>query len=83
MRGRSVFFLCALLFSAMLLTAQQRLSPLSTVDDLVRAGIANNKDLAAVRQRIAEARGLARQAGVRPAPVLVLDGATGKPLGSM
>ena len=83
MRGRSVFFLCALLFSAMLLRAQQTLSPLSTVDDLVRAGIANNKDLAAVRERIAEAKGLTRQAGVRPAPTLGLNGATGKPLGSI
>jgi cobalt-zinc-cadmium efflux system outer membrane protein len=83
MRGRSVFFLWALLFSAMLLRAQQTLSPLSTVDDLVRAGIANNKDLAAVRQRIAEAKGLTRQAGVRPAPTLGLNGATGKPLGTI
>jgi outer membrane protein, heavy metal efflux system len=83
MRGRSVFFLCALLFSAMLLRAQQTLSPLSTVDDLVRVGIANNKDLAAVRERIAEAKGLTRQAGVRPAPTLGLNGATGKPLGSI
>jgi outer membrane protein, heavy metal efflux system len=83
MRGRSVFFLCALLFSAMSLRAQQTLSPLSTVDDLVRAGIANNRDLAAVRERIAEAKGLTRQAGVRPAPTLGLNGATGKPLGTI
>jgi outer membrane protein, heavy metal efflux system len=83
MRGRSVFFLSALLFPAILLGAQQTSSTLSTVDDLVRAGIANNKDLAAVRERIAEAKGLTRQAGVRPAPVLGLDGATGKPLGTI
>ena len=83
MRGRSVFFLCALLFSAMSLRAQQTLSPLSTVDDLVRAGIANNKDLAAVRERIAEAKGFTRQAGIRPAPTLGLNGATGKPLGTI
>jgi outer membrane protein, heavy metal efflux system len=83
MRGRSVFFLCALLFSAMSLRAQQTLSPLSTVDDLVRAGIANNRDLAAVRERITEAKGLTRQAGVRPAPTLGLNGATGKPLGTI
>ena len=70
MRGRSVFFLCALLFPALLLGAQQVPSTLSTVDDLVRAGIANNKDLGAVRERIAEAKGLARQAGVRPSPTL-------------
>jgi len=83
MRGRSVFFLCALLFPALLLGAQQAPSTLSTVDDLVRAGIANNKDLAAVRERVAEAKGLARQAGVRPSPTLGLNGSTGKPLGTI
>jgi cobalt-zinc-cadmium efflux system outer membrane protein len=67
----------------MSLRAQQMLSPLSTVDDLVRAGIANNRDLAAVRERITEAKGLTRQAGVRPAPTLGLSGATGKPLGTI
>jgi cobalt-zinc-cadmium efflux system outer membrane protein len=82
MRGRSVFFLCALLFPA-LLGAQQTTSTLSTVDDLVRAGIANNKDLAAVRERIAEAKGITRQAGVRPSPTLGLTGVTGKPLGTI
>jgi cobalt-zinc-cadmium efflux system outer membrane protein len=83
MRGRSVFFLSAWLFPALLLGAQPTPSTLSTVDDLVRAGIANNKDLAAVRERLAEAKGLRRQAGVRPAPVLGLDGATGKPIGTI
>jgi cobalt-zinc-cadmium efflux system outer membrane protein len=82
MRGRSIFFLPALLFPALLLGAQQVSSDLST-DDLVRAGIANNKDLAAVRERIAEAKGLKRQAGVSPAPSLSLNGATGKPLGTI
>ncbi len=83
MRGRCVFFLPALLFPALLLGAQQVPSPLSTVDDLVRAGIANNKDLAAVRERITEAKGLKLQAGVLPAPTLGLNGATGKPLGTI
>ena len=83
MRGRSFFFLPALLFPVLVLGAQQAPSTVSTVDDLVRTGIANNKDLAAVRERIAEAKGLTRQAGVRPAPTLGLDGATGKPLGTI
>jgi cobalt-zinc-cadmium efflux system outer membrane protein len=83
MRGRSIFFLPALLFPALLLGAQQTPSAVSTVDELVRAGIANNKDLAAVRERIAEAKGLTRQAGVRPSPTLGLNGATGKPLGTI
>ena len=83
MRRRSVFFLCALLFPAFLLRAQQNTSTLSTVDDLVRTGIVNNKDLAAVRERIAEAKGITRQAGVRPSPTLGLSGATGKPLSTI
>ncbi|MFP5205728.1 MAG: TolC family protein [Acidobacteriota bacterium] len=83
MRGRCVFFLFALLLSASMLVAQQAPSCVSTVDDLVRTGIANNEDLAAVRERIAEAKGLVRQAGVRPAPTLGLNGSTGKPLGTI
>lgn len=83
MRGRSVFFLLALLFPALLLGEQELPSTFSTVDDLVRAGIANNKDVAAVRERIAEAKGLTRQAGVRPSPTLGLNGSTGKPLGTI
>ena len=83
MRGRRVFSLCALLLSASLLGAQHVPPTVSTVDDLVRTGIANNKDLAAVRERVAEAKGLARQAGVRPAPTLGLNGSTGKPLGTI
>src|SRR5579864_8379939 len=82
MRGRIAFLLSVLLFPISL-GAQQVTSALSTVDDLVRAGIANNKDLAAVRERIAEAKGLARQAGVRLTPTLELNGATGKPLGTI
>ncbi len=82
MRGRIGFLLSVLLFPISL-GAQQGTSTLLTVDDLVRAGIANNKDLAAVRERIAEAKGLARQAGVRPAPTLELSGSTGKPVGTI
>jgi outer membrane protein, heavy metal efflux system len=83
MRGRAVFLLFALLCSSLFTGAQQTTSTLSTVDELVRAGIANNKDLAAVRERIAEANGQVRQAGVRPSPTLGLNGVTGKPLGTL
>lgn len=83
MPGRKIFFLCALLLSALLLGAQQPSSTLTTVDDLVRTGIANNRDLAAVRERIAEAKGLARQSRVTPSPVLDMTGDTGKPLGTI
>jgi len=83
MPGRNTLFLCALLLLALLAGAQQPSSTLTTVDDLVRAGIANNGDLAAVRERIAEAKGLAKQARVTPSPVLDLTGDTGKPLGTI
>ena len=83
MQEKTVLFLCALLTLAIPLRAQEGPSARRTADDLVRTAIANNKDLAAVRQRIEEAKGIARQAGVRPAPTLGLNGATGKPLGSI
>ena len=83
MRGRTILIPCALLLPALLLSAQQSASTLSAVDDLVRTGIANNKELAAVRERIAEAKGLSRQARVLPSPVLDLSGSTGKPLGTI
>jgi cobalt-zinc-cadmium efflux system outer membrane protein len=37
----------------------------------------------AVGQRIAEARGLLRQAGVRPAPTIEVTGASGRPVGTI
>ncbi|QNI35841.1 TolC family protein [Edaphobacter albus] len=82
MQGRTLF-LCALLLLTPALKAQQAASTILTVDDLVRAGIQNNRDLAAVRERIPEAQGLKRQAGVRPSPTLGLTGITGKPLGTL
>lgn len=83
MQGRRLFFLCALLLLTSISKAQQTVSTLSTVDDLVRAGIQNNRYLASVRERIAEAQGLTRQAGIRPSPTLGLTGITGKPLGTL
>jgi cobalt-zinc-cadmium efflux system outer membrane protein len=54
----------------------------ATVDDLIRIAIERNRELAAARARVAETRGLLRQAGVRPAPALEVDGSTGRALGS-
>ena len=64
-KGR-LLVLCVLLSASAYAPAQQT-SP-STVEEFVRIGIERNQDLAAVREGIAEARGLKRQAGVRPAP---------------
>jgi cobalt-zinc-cadmium efflux system outer membrane protein len=81
MASTRVFALCAVLLSSSWNQAQQ--SPPATVEDLVRIGITQNKDLLAVRERIAEARGTVRQAGVRPAPTLNMRGVTGRPLGTL
>ncbi len=81
MPGRLMSVLCGLLIAPAWLCAQQT-SP-STVDDLVRMGITRNKDLLSIRERVGEAQGAARQAGVRPPPVINASGITGKPLGTL
>ena len=80
MSGRLSIFLCVLVAMPTGVIAQQ--TSLPTVDDLVRTGLARNKNLLAIGERIAEAHGTLAQSGVRPAPVLDLKGATGKPLGT-
>ncbi len=82
MSGRRVSVLCVFLFASALAGAQQPGLSTSTVDELVRTGIAQNKELLSLRERVAEARGLVQQAGVRSAPTLGLRGATGRPLGT-
>lgn len=52
------------------------------VNDLIQTAVARNRQLLAVRQRVVEARGLLRQAGIRPPSSLQFGGATGRPLGS-
>lgn len=81
MPGRLLSVLCGLLIAPAWLGAQQT-SP-STVDDLVRMGITRNKDLLSTRERVNEAQGAARQAGVRPPPTINASGITGKPLGTL
>src|SRR5215472_18749197 len=76
-----VLALCALLLASSEMRAQQS-SPM-TAEDMVHLGIAQNRNLVAARERIAEGRGSVRQAGVRPAPDLNLRGTTGRPLGSL
>jgi cobalt-zinc-cadmium efflux system outer membrane protein len=51
-----------------------------TPEELLENALINNRDIAAIRHRIAEAKGLLRQAGVRPAPTLEASGASGQPL---
>jgi len=56
--------------------------PTFTVSELVTQALERNRDLLAARQRLAEAQGLVRQAGVRLAPTVEVEGGTGRPLGT-
>ena len=69
-------FVCALV------AAQNTSAQVYSADDLVRIAIERNRELQATQQRVVEARGLLRQAGIRPAPSLQFEGATGRPSGS-
>jgi outer membrane protein, heavy metal efflux system len=53
-----------------------------TVDGLVQVALERNRDLLAARERVAEAQGLLRRAGVRSSPTLDVDYGAGGPLGS-
>src|SRR5947209_7038861 len=53
-----------------------------TTRELVQLALERNRDLSAARERVAEAQGLLRQAGVRQNPTLELEGTTGQPLGT-
>ena len=53
-----------------------------TTTELVQLALENNRDLLAARERVAEARGLLRRAGVRPNPTVEVDYGTGRPVGS-
>ncbi len=51
-------------------------------EDLVRMAIERNRDFLAAKQRMAEAQGWLRQAGVRPIPAVEIEESTGRPLGT-
>jgi len=53
-----------------------------TTEELVQVALERNRELLAARERMAEAQGLLRRAGVRPSPTLEVDYGTGGPLGS-
>jgi len=50
--------------------------------DLVRMAIERNREFLANKQRVAEAQGLLRQAGLRPNPTIEIQQSTGRPLGT-
>jgi cobalt-zinc-cadmium efflux system outer membrane protein len=82
MKRKRVLPLCLVaLFVAVPAMSQGKTS--ITLEDLVRASLARNRGVLALRQRVAQAQGLARQAGVRPAPTVEAEGASGRPFGSV
>jgi len=82
MKRKRVLPLClAALFVAVPAMSQEKTS--ITLEDLVRASLARNRGILALRQRVTQAQGLARQAGVRPAPTVEAEGASGRPFGSV
>ena len=74
-QGRSIPLLLLLCVSA-----QSQTPAAVSAEQLLEQALANNREIAAIRQRVAEARGMLRQAGVRPAPTLEANGASGRPL---
>jgi cobalt-zinc-cadmium efflux system outer membrane protein len=52
------------------------------VEELMERAMQNNRELAAIRQRLPEARGLLRQAGARPAPTVEFAVTSGRPIGT-
>lgn len=75
----SACFLASMWIGATCALAQDR--PLTTME-IVQRALENNREVLAVRQRVAEAQGLLRQAGVRLAPTVEVEAATGRPLGT-
>lgn len=53
-----------------------------SIDDVVNAALQRNGEYLAIEQRIQEAQGLLRQAGVRPNPTVEIETAQGSVLGS-
>lgn len=73
---------CGPLFGIAPFVQSQTASIPRSVDEFVRAALERNAEYLAVQQRLQEAQGLLRQAGVRPNPTVELEAAEGRVLGS-
>lgn len=81
-QGRSVsvaLFLATCVVDGAVTRAQERAR---TPAEVVQLAIEQNRELQAARQKVVEAQGLLRQAGVRLNPTLEIEGASGRPFGS-
>lgn len=74
--------LLALCIGASGMFGQVREAPAASVEQLVQQAFERNREILAARQRVEEARGLLRQAGVRPVPTVEVNAGSGRPLGT-
>jgi outer membrane protein, heavy metal efflux system len=65
------------------ISARAQAAQTLSIDQLIEAGLERNRDFLAAKQRLTEAQGLLRQAGIRPAPTVEVEGTTGRPLGTV
>jgi cobalt-zinc-cadmium efflux system outer membrane protein len=75
----AAFVIAACVAGGVVTRAQERAR---TPAEILQLAIEQNRDLLAARQRVAEAQGLLRQAGVRLNPTVEIEGATGRPFGT-
>lgn len=72
--------LCLGAISAVVMAQEPAQRQLLTVDDLIQRAVERNRDVSALRMRVAEAQGLLRQADIRPVPTVEVSGSSGRPL---
>jgi cobalt-zinc-cadmium efflux system outer membrane protein len=72
--------LCLGVISVVVLAQEPAQRQLLTVDDLIQRAVERNRDVSALRLRVAEAQRFLRQAGIRPVPTMEFSGSSGRPL---
>jgi cobalt-zinc-cadmium efflux system outer membrane protein len=72
--------LCLGVISVVVLVQEPTQRQILTVDDLIQRALERNRDVSALRLRVAEAQGLLRQVGIRPVPTVEFSGSSGRPL---
>src|SRR5262245_62072029 len=82
MRWQQVATACAVIVVALTTISAQALRTEITPTTLVEMALQRNREYLAAQGKIAEAEALLRQAGIRPAPTIAIEAASGKLLGS-
>lgn len=82
MRGRFWSGLCLTLFAGAVSAHGAGPLPVDSVSRLIQQALANNPELLAARQRLAEAAGALRQAGLKPNPEFAVSFSNGDALAS-